>query len=436
MLIEFRVENHRSLRDEQVLTMDAGRVGDDADPRPRRVSGYSERLLPVAALYGANASGKSNVLAALAFMRDAVLLSQGSWAPDEGVPRDPFAWGPKRSEPSMFEVMMLIDGIRYQYGFVADDKCFLEEWLHAWPKGKKRVWFERDESLFKFGEDLRGKNKLIQEFTRPNSLFLSAAAQNQHPRLTPIYSWFRAIQPINVFVDRRSSEDSLPPSLALIRLLASMIPTPHAKRLLSDGTPQGKGLLRDEMNKSVSKLLLPFLRNADLGIVDLRVNRSESEESAQVPIIPVYVKHQSKSDDSWLPIQEESEGTKNLFRIALPILLAIQEGGTLLVDELEGSLHPSIAQQIFRQFNDPATNPRNAQLIFTTHDTNLLGTTLGEPILRRDQVWLTEKDKEGATVLYPLTDYKPRKAENLERGYLQGRYGAIPFLGNFTVAVE
>ena len=102
-----------------------------------------------------------------------------------------------------------------------------------------------------------------------------------------------------------------------------------------------------------------------------------------------------------------------------------------LVDELEASLHPALAQQIVRQFNDPATNPGNAQLIFTTHDTNLLGTTLGEPALRRDQVWLTEKDNEGATVLYPLTDYKPRKAENIERGYLQGRYGAIPFLGDF-----
>jgi AAA15 family ATPase/GTPase len=99
-------------------------------------------------------------------------------------------------------------------------------------------------------------------------------------------------------------------------------------------------------------------------------------------------------------------------------------------------LHPSLARQIVLQFNDPAANPKNAQIIFTTHDTNLLGTTVGEPALRRDQVWLTEKDPEGATVLYPLTDYKPRKAENLERGYLQGRYGAIPFLGDFLVVGE
>jgi uncharacterized protein len=135
-----------------------------------------------------------------------------------------------------------------------------------------------------------------------------------------------------------------------------------------------------------------------------------------------------------LPLEEESRGTQTLFRLALPILQAIDKGGVLLVDELEASLHPTLAQEIVRQFNGPATNPRNAQLLFTTQDTNLLGTTLGAPAVRRDQVWLTEKDAEGATVLYPLTDYKPRKAENLERGYLQGRYGAIPFLGDFSVA--
>ena len=119
--------------------------------------------------------------------------------------------------------------------------------------------------------------------------------------------------------------------------------------------------------------------------------------------------------------------------MALPVLQALQEGGVLLVDEI-GAQPASVARRkIIRQFNDPAANPKNAQIIFTTHDTNLLGTTLGEPVLRRDQVWLTEKDADGATVLYPLTDYKPRKAENIERGYLQGRYGAIPFLGDFLV---
>jgi len=134
-----------------------------------------------------------------------------------------------------------------------------------------------------------------------------------------------------------------------------------------------------------------------------------------------------------MPLKEESHGTRTLFDIAWPLLQVIQDGAVLVVDELERSLHPALARKIVQLFNDPATNPKNAQIIFTTHDTNLLGTTVGEPALRRDQVWLTEKDDEGATVLYPLTDYKPRKAENIERGYLQGRYGAIPFLGDLSL---
>ena len=105
----------------------------------------------------------------------------------------------------------------------------------------------------------------------------------------------------------------------------------------------------------------------------------------------------------------------------------------MIVDELESSLHPNLAEHLVRQFNDPATNPNNAQLIFSTHDTNLLGTLSGSPALRRDQIWLTEKDPTGASVLYPLTDFKPRQDENIERGYIQGRYGAIPYLGNFRV---
>jgi AAA15 family ATPase/GTPase len=160
----------------------------------------------------------------------------------------------------------------------------------------------------------------------------------------------------------------------------------------------------------------------------------ESHRFSQFPRIQL--KHRCEVGDAWLPLEDESRGTQTLFHLALPILQTIDQGGILLVDDLEAGLHPALAQQIVRQFNDPAANPRNAQLIFTTHDINLLGTTLGEPALRRDQVWLTEKDNEGATVLYPLSDYRPRKAENLERGYLQGRYGAIPYLGDFHVAGE
>ncbi len=424
MLIEFRVENHCSLRDEQVLTMEAGRVGDGADPRPRQVSGYAGSLLPVAVLYGANASGKSNVLAVLAFMRDAVVSSHRSWAPDEGVPRDPFAWGPGREEPSLFEVSFLLDDVRYQYGFVASDERFLEEWLHAWPNGKKQVWFEREGDAFKFGEHLKGENKLIEEITRSNALFLSAAAQHRHPQLTRVFSWFRSIEIENLWTRRH-----------LLDVPAEL----HPPRWFGgdEDARVRKPLASDSPARHLLDAYRTLLRYADVGIVDIRFVESGSKDSRQgARVVGVEFKHHDEFDGAWLPLEKQSRGTQALFRLALPILYVLDEGGILLVDELEASLHPALAQEIVRQFNDPAANPRNAQLICTTHDTNLLGTTLGEPPLRRDQVWLTEKDDEGATVLYPLTDYKPRKAENIERGYLQGRYGAIPFLGDFHLGGE
>jgi AAA15 family ATPase/GTPase len=429
MLIEFRVENHRSIRDEQVLTMEAGRVGSDSDPRPRHVDGYAESLLPVAALYGGNASGKSNVLAALAFMRDAVLESHRSWSPDQGVPRDPFAWGEKRADPSLFEATVLIAGIRYQYGFTATDENFVEEWLYAWPNGKKQIWFERDDvAIFKFGEHLKGENKLIEDVTRKNALFLSAAVQLKHEQLLPIYLWFRQLGTVNMDWRHRPFFVAAqpPPEWLLTHLLNE------------ERTPVLPGMSE---NDSLLASFRSLLRASDTGIVDFRVEEPpDSDESGTSPDRrprarrrnQIFLKHICASE-AWLPLTEESKGTQTLFRMALPILMAVRNGHTILVDELEASLHPTLAQQIVRQFNNPATNPRNAQLIFSTHDTNLLGTILGEPALRRDQVWLTEKNNEGATVLYPLTDYKPRSAENLERGYLQGRYGAIPFLENFTL---
>ena len=190
MLIEFRVENHRSLRDEQALTFAAGRIGDPSDPRLRTVGGCNDKLLPAAVIYGANASGKSNVLAALAFMREAVLASQRRWEPDGGIPRVPFAWGEKRLEPSVFEVFFSLGGSKYQYGFAIDDLSVREEWLYAWPKQRRQIWFEREDTRFKFGEHLRGQNESIGDMTRPNALFLSAAAQFGHPHLQPLYGWF------------------------------------------------------------------------------------------------------------------------------------------------------------------------------------------------------------------------------------------------------
>lgn len=423
MLIELRVANHRSVRDEQALTMEAGRVGDPRDSRPRQVAGHAKPLLPVAALYGANASGKSNVVSAAAFLRDAVVDSHRKWEPDGGIPREPFAWGAHSAEPSLFEVTFLLEGVRYQYGFVATDEEFIEEWLYAWPQGRKQVWYERDRDSYRFGEHLRGENRVVEDVTRPNALFLSAAAQHRHEQLTSVYSWFQTFRVEGVGGRRRGGRLELPPD----RWIA---------HVLSRGGNGIQPSLSAGDSDQDAESLLALLRAADVGIVEMKVE-DDDKEDATSPVRRhrrprILLRHKSSNSNAWLPFDEESQGTQTLLRMAPVVIDALLRGGVLIIDELEASLHPLLALHLIRQFNDPAKNPNNAQLVFTTHDTNLLGTTLGEPALRRDQIWLTEKDDEGATKLYPLTDYKPRKAENLERGYLQGRYGAIPFLGELA----
>jgi uncharacterized protein len=426
MLIEFRVENHRSIREEQALTMEAGRVGAADDGVSRTVPGYDEKLLPVVALYGANASGKSNVLSALSFMREAVVYSQRSWGPEEGIPRDQFAWGQKRDEPSLFEVQIIVDGVRYQYGFRLNNEVFLEEWLYAWPNGKKQTWFTRDGEEYSYGTNLQGSNKVIEEVTRKNALFLSAAAQLKHAQLSPIFSWFSAIETLKLPLSRRGIYGR-PRADTLMMMLMEEEREAKQPSLFEQGDQQ------DSMVARVKSLL----KSADIGIVDMRVNRKDTPPAGvRYRHSGLELKHQNESDDAWLPLEEESRGTQTLFQLALPIIRTIQQGRLLIVDELESSMHPNLAENIVQQFNDPEINTHVAQLIFSTHDTNLLGTMTGEPILRRNQVWLTEKDPMGGTVLYPLTDFKPRKGENVERGYIQGRYGAIPFLGNFRIPEE
>lgn len=382
------------------------------------MKGYAGKLLPALAIYGANASGKSNVLSAISFMTSAVNLSHRVWDPDAGVPRDTFALGSSGRDSSLFEVQFLAEGVRYQYGFVADDDGFEEEWLFAWPKGKKQVWFERDGEDFKFGENFHGENKLVQRTTRANALFLSTAIQHAHGQLRPVYRWFRRFD-----------------------FVSGGRPSPRARygptelwlaRLMDERTdPQQVALFSDLEEDADFSAFLRLMRVADFGITDVRADASAGDGDRRrfMRRPRIMLKHQTSDDErGWLPLEEESHGTRTLFGLALPLIYTLRSGGLLAVDELEAGLHPLLAAYIVEQFNGRDTNPNGAQILFTTHDTNLLGSTVGDALLRRDQVWLTEKDPEGSTNLFPLSDFQVRKSENLERGYLQGRYGAIPML--------
>lgn len=406
MLLRFRVSNYRSLRDEQELSMVASSLD---DPQGAVVDALGLGVLPVAAIYGANAAGKSNVLGALEFMSKAVVNSHRGWAPEGPSPVTPFLLDPARSEePSSFEVDFILAGVRYRYGFVLDQARIQKEWLSAYPNRREQVWFVRDSEAkepFEFGKQLKGSNRTIAALTRLNSLFLSAAAENNQQMLLPIYSWFSE----QAFV--------------------------HGNR----GMNETLQVMQDERRRPA---ILEFLRSADLGIVGFRLKErdlrpldrmlfhvlEQSGTSTHI-YLTLELSHRAKSNsDVNLSLDQESGGTRAWISLLGPLLTALDHGTSLLVDELDASLHPHLALEVIRIFQDPARNPKHAQLIFNTHDTTLLGNLLDGPHLRRDQVWFVEKDGEGATHLYPLTDFKPRKDENLERGYLQGRYGAIPFI--------
>lgn len=412
MLIQFRIENHRSLRDEAILSLVS------ASTEGLQVAGLC--LLPAVALYGANASGKSNVLHALRFMRDAVVNSHRRWEPDGGVPTEPFALSSRRHEPSLYEVDAIINGDRMRYGFVVSAKRVEEEWLHVWPSGKKQVWFEREGDDFDFGRKLHGDNAAIRGLTRDNSLFVAVAAQNNHQALTPIFRWFRAIQ---INAPRVSARGIVPPLV------------------LSDIFSRQLGLFDEDGDTRDRDAVLELLEVADTGIVDVRVSETEERIYPRSARRRTQLQFRHKSEDSddegsWLPLEVESAGTVALIELAPRLSAALRNGNLVCLDEMEASLHPMLALALLRLFQDPKRNPRGAQLLFTTHDTNLLGTIHGEPPLKRDQIWFTEKDAGGATHLYPLTDFQPRKQENLERGYLQGRYGAVPFIGDLPSLLD
>jgi len=408
MLVEFRVENHRSIREEQAFSMEASSSSKiSASSHSRKVEGHKQNILPVAAIYGANGSGKSNFLNALAFMQQAVIQSHVHWEAGATIPRCPFAWRDGPIDDSLYEATFIANGIRYVYGFVVNDDSFVEEWLYAYPRGFKQIWFERENTSdgyqFKFGDLFHGRNKFLESLTRPNALFLSVAAQNQHELILPVYEWFWNIYTISL--------------------------SHHKHHIVRSS---GRKLL--ESDPSLSRAFMLLLRAADLGVIGYEFDDSVSGTGYLSKFQGIRLLHQGGTETmpNWLALAEESSGTQCLFDRGVTFLHALKNSGVLLVDEIEKDLHPYVAAAIVNLFLSLHSNPGLAQLIFSTHDTNLLGTRGDDGhLLARDQVWLTEKNAQGATTIYPLTDYKPRKNESIERGYLSGRYGAVPFIGDF-----
>lgn len=404
MLLSFRVANHGSLREPQELNL----VPAYADERP---------ALTVVALFGANASGKSTVLDAMDFFVTAVMESQARWLPDAPIPRRPFLLDREsRNEPSTYAVDLLIEGVRYVYGFGVTDTEVAEEWLYAYPKGRKRVLFERTGMAMEYGASLTGNRVQVERTLRPNSLYLAAASQSAHRQLTPVW---RAVTRVTIV------DDGMRQSFAHVGALHTVLFDQLAR----------VGLRMDEA----------MLSAADLGVQGVRRN-AKQRNSLHIPIPPdrldgiteeyqaaaadaMEFVHRVGGEEFFLPAELESAGTKTWLQLMTFALNSLVSGGPLFIDEIDISLHPLLTAELVKIFQDPELNPGGGQLVFTTHSASLLGTMLGEQVLRRDQVWFVEKDAQtAASTLYPLSDFKPRKGENFERRYLAGSYGAVPLL--------
>lgn len=426
MLLSFRVANYRSFRDEVSFSTLATRL-DQGVGMPVVVAADRSAVdvLPVVAIMGANASGKSNLLRAMAYMRDAVLLSARR-APFENLPRDPFRLDPRYIEkPMLFEVEFSMDGSRYQYGFEVGDNEFTGEWLLTYPHKRAQTLFDRDNGEYQFGKRLGGQHRVITEITRPNVLFLSAAAQAGHPLLSRVYQYFldnlvlldvpergRAAPALVERIQERHRR-----AVQLLALADLGITDAHVEKSPMDA--ERREMLRQAITSSMPADISEHEREAR---ADELIERFAEEEEEEV----IQLVHRAGRGAAALPFDEESLGTKSWLSFVAYALDALDAGATMLVDELDASLHPLLIAEALRLFQDPKLNRRGAQLIFTTHDTTMLGRTAKSQPLSRGQCWFTEKLSDGSSTLVPLSDFRPRKNEDLERGYLQGRYGGTP----------
>lgn len=387
MLLQFSITNHRSIKETAIISMKAA-----ADKTMKEVlispDGKKE-LVPVMAIYGANAAGKSNVIHALLLMREMVCGSYAKPLKGAELPYEPFAFVDGQTEPTTFEIIYYYESIKYAYGFSFDKDRIISEYLYHWPNGREALVFSREKDEYEFRESIQEQLTLAGR-TSENRLYLTSSNEWNCAQTEKAYLWFQ-------------------------KNLRGLIATGVSNESTIDAIRKGG----DGKQRILKEMML-----ADLGICNVELSGTKEK-----PIISTV--HQLTDDSGekkqyTLLLGQESVGTQRFFsRIGL-WMDALNSGAVLVVDEIEASMHPLLTRHLIEMIQDQTINQNHAQLIFTTHDTGLLDLKL----LRRDQIWFAEKDeKTMQTDIYALTEFSPRKEENIARGYLQGRYGAIPFIG-------
>lgn len=421
MLLEFSVSNYLSFKQKATLSMLATSIKEHVDTNIFSTERYD--LLKGAVIYGANASGKSNMVRAMSTMRRLVLQSfEQSSADDLDI--IPFLLNTDTEhKPSFFETVFLIDNIRYRYGFEVDNNNIRAEWLFEALKNTEKPLFLREEEGI---EVMKGfpEGKDLEERTRNNALFLAVTDQFNGKISQKIMKWFNNF----ISISGLSHEGYKAVTFGMLE------------------------------NKQTRNTLLDFYKKLDLGFDEINISKkqfdpkelpgeipdrlikqliTDLEGAYKIDIKTIHKKYNDKNNVvgsvEFDMRSQESSGTNKLFNISGPIFDVLNDGGLLVVDELDASLHPLLTLAVTKLFNSSEFNRNNAQLIFATHDTNLL--YYGN--YRRDQIYFVEKDQYGASDIYSLVEYKEdgktiRKDRSFEKDYIEGRYGAIPFIGNLS----
>jgi len=419
MLLQFTVNNFKSIKNTTIFSM---ATSSKDEGKSFKIKKYE--LLQSAIIYGANASGKSNFLKAMAFMRRIVLNRDKVILSTDKLLHYPFQLSTETEDSSSsFEMVFFIKETKYRYGFEIDDTTVYAEWLYADENGKESKLFYRDideDELYinriKFKEGLKLK-------VSKNQLFLWKCDQESGEISASILQWFSRL---------------------------NMIDGMENEQYISEAMRQ----MEDEKYK---KELVALIKTADIGIEDILLDEKDIPKSVieEMPLPPELKKqllasdtlkdmslltHHKKYDENNNEVgmttfeldKEESKGTQKFFKMSAPILNTLRDGKILIIDELDASLHPMLTKHLIKLFHNEKINKHNAQLIFATHDTNLLH----ESMFRRDQIWLTQKDKYGVTELYSLAQFKNiRKNEDFEKKYIQGKYGGVPYLKDFAFEV-
>lgn len=428
MLIQFSVKNFRTFKEKATISL----VASNYDKTTRESDNifkdntFNLRILKSAVIYGANASGKSKFMEALMFMKHFVITSSKDSQKGDKINIKPFKLSTETEHlPSEFEVVFTFQNEMYRYGFEADDKTIISEWLYHKPKTKEVELFYREFQDFEtHTRNFSKGNMVIKEgLVRDNALLVSVAAQFNDTISINVIDWFKQLKTISG---------------------------------LNEEGYQGFTMSKTESPVHKSKIL-NLLKAADLGIQDIKLQKLDieqlpkdmpkdlkeriiktiREENAEFisDVITFHKKYDANKTKTNETVhfsldEDESSGTRKFFALTGPILDVIENGYTLVVDELDSKLHPNLVCKLVALFNSKEINKNNAQLIFNTHDTNLLSSGL----FRRDQIWFTEKNRYGEARLYSLGDFKSesvRKTEAFEDNYIRGKYGAVPYLVYF-----